>query len=382
MISRQSGIRAALAFAAALVLVTGAFLAQGQPSQQDALLAAAPAELVLPADPQQLGAWCAARKAQGTAGLSLHARAWLNDCITLFGGPTPSPTVSPSPSSSPSSSPSPAPTVTPTLNPSPSSTPPPSPTPSPSPSSGLTDCLHQMAVCGFPNAANTGPTGVLTVVTGNVSLDNDGQVLADTEVHGCVEVHGNGVLITNVRVVGNGCFWGIINHSTGLTIEDSEVSCGGNGTAIGPANLYVVRTEIHTCENGLHVDGHITVRDSWIHDMITSGGAHTDGAQFGQGAEFILFDHNTIDIPAPGGTSAIIMWDEGDPQNREVLISNNLLSGGTYTLYCGRTGDVVHVTITGNRFGPYEYGSSDHCGDGETWTGNVADATGTHLAAA
>jgi hypothetical protein len=360
-----------------VVMMLAAMLVHGQPSRQETLLAAAPSELVLPADPQQLGTWCRDRKAQGTAGLSLHARAWLNDCIAIFGGPTPSPTVNPSSSSSPSSSPIPSPTITPTINPSPSTTPP----PSPSPTAGLNDCLHHLAECGFPNAANTGPTGALAVVNGNLSLDSDGQVLADTEVRGCVEVHGQGVTIRNVRVVGDGCFWGIINHSTGLTIEDSEVSCGGNGTAIGPANLYVVRTEIRQCENGFHVDGHVTVRDSWIHDMITSGGAHTDGAQLGQGAEFVLLDHNTVDIPAPGGTSAVIMWDEGDPQNREVLISGNLLSGGTYTLYCGRTGAVVNVTITSNRFGTFEFGYANACNSGEVWTGNVRDSDGATIGA-
>lgn len=379
MISKQVGRRAALAFAAALVLVTGAVLVQGPPSQQSALLAAAPTELQLPADPQQLGAWCAARQAQGTAGLSTRARNWLTDCVALFGSPAPSPSVTQSPTQPPVT---PSPTSSPV--PTPTSTPPPSPTPSPSPTSGLTDCLHQLAACGFPNAANTGPAGVLTVVTGNVDLAVDGMVYADIEVRGCIDVTGQNVTIRNVRVAGNGCFWGIINHSTGLTIEDSEVSCGGPGTGIGYQNLYVVRTEIRNCENGLDVsvNGHVTVRDSWIHDMITANGAHTDGAQFGQGAEFVLLDHNTIDIPAPGGTSAVIMWDEGDPQNREVLISGNLLSGGTYTLYCGRSGPVVHVTVTGNRFGPHEFGSSNACGDGEVWTGNVVDATGAPLVAA
>lgn len=84
-------------------------------------LDAAPVDLSVPAlAPSELGRWCTERKAAGTAGLSTRARQWLNDCIAIFGGSSPtsspsassSPTGSPSPTSSPSASASPSPTVT------------------------------------------------------------------------------------------------------------------------------------------------------------------------------------------------------------------------------------------------------------------------------
>jgi len=378
--SKQTGRRAVYALAA-LVLVTGAALFASRPAapaQQEALLRSAPSELAIPADPQQLGAWCAARKAQGTAGLTSRARAWLNDCITLFGGPVPSPSATQSPSPSPSTSASPSPTVSPTATTPPATTPP----PSPSPTVG-TGCLQRLAECGFPHAGNTGPSGALTVSTGNVSLDNDGQVLADTEVRGCVEVHGTGVLIRNVRIVGD-CFYAVRNFATGLVIEDSELSCGAiNGTAVVDSNFTARRLDIHNCENGFSVTSNVLVEDTWVHDMEIDGGAHTDGAQINRGATNLTFRHNAMIVPTPGATSAIISWDESaGPQQQQVVIADNLLSGGTYVLYCPRY-DTSDTRVTGNRFADPEYGYSNACTGTHVsaWSGNVDDATGAVLAA-
>jgi hypothetical protein len=174
------------------------------------------------------------------------------------------------------------------------------------------------------------------------------------------------------------------NFSTGLQVIDSAATCGGtNGNAFGSSDLSLLRVEISRCENGLNVAGRVNVIDSWIHDMNgSSGGAHTDGAQFNQGASDITFRHNTINVgPQNGATSAIIMWDEGGAQNARVSIDGNLMAGGTYTLYCGREGIVDNVRITNNRFGTYEYGYANACDSGEIWFGNVADATGASISA-
>ncbi len=76
------------------------------------------------------------------------------------------------------------------------------------------------------------------------------------------------------------------------------------------------------------------------------------------------------------------MWDEGGAQNARVTIANNLLAGGTYTLYCGREGAVDNVRITGNRFGTYQYLYANACDSGEVWSANVRDSNGTPLVAA
>jgi hypothetical protein len=207
-----------------------------------------------------------------------------------------------------------------------------------------------------------------------------GQIVENKTINGCVEVHANNVVIKNSRIIANGCFYGVRNFAAGLILSDVEITCGGfNGTGITSSDYTVIRANIHNCENGLNVSGNVTMRDSYIHDMETDNGAHTDGAQFNQGAANIFVSHNTMITPTPGGTSAIIMWDEGNPQNHDVTIRDNFLIGGTYTLYCPRM-NATNIFITNNRFGEFEYGNTNGCVPGHvtTFTGNFRD-NGTPL---
>lgn len=251
----------------------------------------------------------------------------------------------------------------------------------PPPTTG-NQCQANPGACGFPDALSTGATSGLTVLN-RTQFTTAGERIVNAQINGCVEVRAANVTFQNVLVnAPSNCFWAVQNFSSGLQFIDSTITGnGGNGTCIGSSSLSLLRVEITGCENGLNVSGTTTVTDSWIHDLTTANGAHTDGAQFNQGASSILFQHNTIISPAPGGTSAIIMWDEGNPQNANVTIASNLLAGGTYTLYCARQGPVTNVNIINNRFGDFEYGSSNGCTGNHitSWSGNVRDSDGTVL---
>jgi hypothetical protein len=288
------------------------------------------------------------------------------DCDPVGVTPSPSTSASASASSSPSASASPS--------------------VSPSPSPGGNNCQADPGRCGFPSDASTGATAAAgtTVLNGNRTYTVAGQVVSNTTINGCVEVRAANVSFRNVAFNVGGCFWGVRNFSTGLQVIDSSITCAGtNNTAFGSSDLSLLRVDISRCENGLNVAGRVTVTDSWIHDMNGgNGGAHTDGAQFNEGASDILFQHNTINVgPQNGATSAIIMWDEGGNQNKRVTIAGNLLAGGTYTLYCGREGVVDNIRIINNRFGTFEYKYADACNNGEVWTGNVSDSTGLAIGA-
>lgn len=374
--------RKVVAGLAAIVLVVVAVLASwaSRPGPVTELKAS-PAEL---GGGYMTGADCQARLAAGTTGLSAHAVAWLQDCAEALGGPNASPTDVPSPvpttaTPSPSgttTSPSPSPTVSPTASPTMS------PSPSPTATGPLRNCAAQLAACGLPHAGNTGPTGTLTP-SSRTQYTTAGETVANVSISGCVEVRATNVTFRNVRIAGS-CFYAVRNYSTGLSIVDSELTCNGfNGSAVTASNYSLTRVDIHHCENGLNVGGNVSMVDSWIHDMETDDGAHTDGAQINQGATNVVIRHNTIVVPTPGATSAIISWNEASPQQQQVVIDGNLLSGGTYVLYCPREG-ASDTRVVNNRFADPEYGYSERCTGSHVsvWAGNVIDSTGAALAAA
>jgi hypothetical protein len=252
---------------------------------------------------------------------------------------------------------------------------------------GQSKCVASPSSCGLPDASNTGPGGGLTVVNGDVTLDQAGAVLENKDIRGCVTVSAGGVTIKNSRITG-GCNYvvqtvGSLDSagSSRLTIQDTEISCDGQPhNGIGDNNVNLIRVEISKCENGMDVDNRFTVQDSYIHDLVTCCGAHTDGAQLNAQGTDIRFIHNSIISAAPGGTSAIIMHTEAG--NSHVLVQNNLLAGGAYILYCPRVPS-TDIRVVGNRFGPAgpgsggaAYGATDACGGIAEFANNIWDANG------
>ncbi len=357
-------------------------------------IAAAPADLAVPSglSGDDLHAWCVSRLAQGTTRLSANAVNWLDACAEAS-SPTPSstgstataaptPTVVPTPSAS-SKSPTPTqPPVTPTTSP---TTPTPTAVPtSPTPgSSAPTACLPNPSACGYPDGSNTGvPAGtVLTPSSGDFTVRNDGAVIDGMDIDGCITIAASNVVIRDSRISCPGPYGIHLDDriaATNLLIEDTEVDCENTqATGIAGHNLAAVRVNVHGCENGLAMDDNTSLTDSWIHDLFTGPGGHSDGIQ--SGGQHVLIQHNTISNLSPGGTSAVIT----DPSSTaDFTVSGNILDGGGYPLYCPKTA-ANGFTVTGNRFADKGFAYSTNCANPWVmWSDNVEDSTGAALAAA
>lgn len=271
----------------------------------------------------------------------------------------------------------------------------------------------------FPDASCTGyPAGTsFTTHTGDVTITTANTVIDSEHIIGCVDVEAPGVTIRNsfiecANASPDAVFSGDGNYSgTGLTIQDTEIDCKNNvgTTAVGDTNVTTLRLNIHGCENGYDIDAHIHATDNYIHDLANSTESHTDGMQFAIGHYVSATDHSiingVIDVDiihntilsrgAPGqpaGTTSAIISNR-TPIDQKVIIQNNLLAGGAYTLYCdgGGTTNTAAIpdnyVVKGNHFSTIyyptigAYGPSSDCGD-ENLSGNVYHETGLPISLA
>jgi hypothetical protein len=237
------------------------------------------------------------------------------------------------------------------------------------------------------------PAGTkLTAYAGGDTITTPHAVIDGKILTGDITAGAPGVVIRNSKI--NGTVGVDDNTGNSLLLEDSEVDCGGGAagigmTGVGDANVTVRRANIHGCENGFDMNQNMDVRDSYIHGLALGG--HEDGIQFAYGhyengeivnaARNLTIVHNTIFGTSDSGgfgTSAIISNKGGDTN---VLIQDNLMGGGAYTLYCEGDGPGINYRVLDNhfttRFAPSVgfFGISTDCDD-EVQSGNVIDETG------
>ncbi len=241
---------------------------------------------------------------------------------------------------------------------------------------------------GFPDSSTTGvsPNTVL-VPAGDVALMAPGMVVDGLDVHGCITVAADNVVIRNTRVTCNS-YYAIRNFANNrdnrnLLLEDVEISCGGVAGRVGIAfsNYTARRIDLHSCEDGFRVGDDVVVEDSYVHDLVTQPGSHNDGIQ-SDGGQRVMIRNNRVENHF-GQTSAILMSTNIAPIDH-IVVENNLLVGGGYILYAGTTGGgpVPDMRVLNNRFsraffpkGGY-WGPVTGTGPTTVWSGNVWDDTG------
>lgn len=241
-----------------------------------------------------------------------------------------------------------------------------------------THCQQNPSKCGYPDATNTGVPGgtTLTKMSGDLSISTANTVIDGKDIDGCVTVTAPGVTIKRSKITCNS-YYGILtsgaavaNGAAPLLVEDVEIVCGGNTTAIADANFSVKRAHIHGCENGFSIDRDALVEDTFITDIVEVNGGHGDGIQFGGTPTNVVVRHDSIIVK---DVTSAINWT-GDTVS--VLAEKNLVAGGGYTVYCPRVPVPAGAfKVIDNRFGDFTYGHSDSCDEtGVVFTGNYEDS--------
>ncbi|GGI05270.1 hypothetical protein [Egicoccus halophilus] len=237
---------------------------------------------------------------------------------------------------------------------------------------------------GFPGPGNTGVTvanAQLTVRTGSVMLNKSGQVLENTLVRGQVFVVAPNVVIRNVRVEAAG-EWGIhVNTKLGarnLVVQDTEIVGQGDAcvAGIGFAEYTARRVQVRNCDDGFRVGNNTTIERSYVHNLRKSrGNEHNDAVQTSGGTN-IRIRNNTL-LGVWGRQTSAVFLQAIHGRVDQVLVENNLLSGGSYNLYVegvqGQPGP-TNVTVRNNRFVPSSslYGYLRTANNPRiTWSGNT-----------
>lgn len=260
----------------------------------------------------------------------------------------------------------------------------------------------------YPDETCTGvPSNItLTTYTGPQNITTNNTVIDGKIINGNFEINATGVIIRN-SVLNTTLFVAddqanYVRSQSGtqplVTVEDSLIDCNNalGGTGIVEAHVRAVRVEIIRCDNGISVNQNMHIEDSYIHALFSAGSeAHEDGVQLSFGhwdgsgypccSRNVTFLHNTIfgqsgSTDSNFGTSAIISNSTGD---ENILIQDNLMAGGAYTLYCPRPGNqqATNYRVINNHFTTRFkasvgfFGIDSDCAD-ETHSGNVIHETG------
>ncbi|MGE3327833.1 MAG: hypothetical protein AB7N61_20780 [Acidimicrobiia bacterium] len=234
-----------------------------------------------------------------------------------------------------------------------------------------------MDLSAFPSAGTTGPdAGVRLRPSSSFQIVEAGTVIENVEVTGQIDVGANDVTIRNVKINATGLY-GVrsLPGMTGLVIENVEIVGVTEKCSAGVApNQYTARrVEVSGCEDGFKVGNNTTIEGSWVHSLRYSGGAHNDAIQAVGGSNIQIL-RNRLDGPWQAQTSAMILHSDLLPLE-DVRIAENLISGGTYSLYVKAKPGMPEprdVVVEDNVWirDSYKFGSHNQTGAGVTWRGN------------
>jgi len=238
------------------------------------------------------------------------------------------------------------------------------PTPIPAPSAG------------WPDASNTGvrPGTALTVRLGGLTITQPG-VYENLDIRGPVQINASDVTLKNSKVTASLFFTvNIARSATGVRIEDSTVDGMGAEGSIGiNGSGTFLRNNIYNIENGFGPGSDTLIQDNYIHSLRASGAPHYDGIQVDGGQSNVTIRHNTI-IVEHNQTSAVMLDNWAGPLSN-MLVDNNLLVGGGYTIYVDsrfNSNPITGVSITNNHMGAGGFGTTFFT-TAVTYIGNLND---------
>jgi hypothetical protein len=214
---------------------------------------------------------------------------------------------------------------------------------------------------GFPSSDNTGVVGMRLPRRDRVDALS-GMTISGIDIENTITgVTMPNVTFDHVKFTYTGAVdatFAMMNIQVG-TSGTQFLNCDFDGNdsveraIYGTTDVIVRRSNIHNTANGIEVSDHITATDNYIHDIFTPVGQiwHADGIQTANTASSLTVTHNTIFLTgAETGAVNLVGRPPGSGDTlTDVLVDNNLMAGGSYTVYVGA--DVnTNVRILNNKY--------------------------------
>ncbi|WP_354267372.1 Ig-like domain-containing protein [Bradyrhizobium ottawaense] len=214
-----------------------------------------------------------------------------------------------------------------------------------------------------------------------------GAVVSGLNITGSVYIKADNVTLENCKITSGG--WAgvtIDSGATGAVVQNCTID--GTGRAPdGTGNQGImgsgtfIGNNIYNVENGIVPGSNSVIQGNYIHDLQAGGSPHYDGIQIDGGLSNIQITGNSI-INQWGWTSAVMIDNDFGPVSN-VTVTNNLLTGGAYTVYADSnlgTASITGVSFTNNHIGGAQYGDALIRGNNSVFSGNYTD--GAALASA
>lgn len=222
----------------------------------------------------------------------------------------------------------------------------------------------------FPDASNTGvPANTVLRESGSITIRQDGAVLDALHVTGTVKVAADNVTIRKSLVDNTGLYpIRLVGGHRNLVIEDTEINGNGKGSsAVCCDNFTLRRVNIHDVFEGPRLNGNVMILDSYVHHLLRCEWCHIDCVQTTGGSNIVVRGNNlqayNPDIKYLANAAYQIGTSQGSAEG--ILVENNLLNGGNFTLNAGggRVMDGAEAVFRGNRFGrDFRYGPVTNIG--------------------
>jgi hypothetical protein len=197
------------------------------------------------------------------------------------------------------------------------------------------------------------PAGTVLKKQEGSIITKDGTVIDGADINGTITIDAKNVVIRRSKVNGDGMA-GIYVRNGSLTLEDTTIT--GFEASVAGDNYTATRVEVTKgFSDGFKIGDNVIIQDSWCHDMTPAAGAHADCGQVQSGVKNATIRRNWFDVGNKDGNAALFMApDLGPSSPGPLLVENNVLGGGNFTLQCvdGNNGQyfIGGITIRNNEF--------------------------------